>query len=171
MEKIAVGLVVKPQGIKGELKVRPLINDPDWLSTLKYVYISGEDGKRAVLSVSVRFGFAYIMLDGIADMSTAELFRDKELLVLKEDAYKPGADEYFIEELIDLKIMSADGTMLGRVKRVENFGASDVITAHTIWGEVMFPFLGHIVLDINLTDEQMTVDKEKLLEVINPSEV
>jgi len=171
MDKMKVGLVVKPQGLKGELKVRPLINDPEWLNNLKYVFIDGEDIKRKVLSVSVRFGWAYICLDCVGSIGAAELLRDKALSVLKADGYKPSENEYFIDELIDIKLLSSEGEMLGRIKSVDNFGSADVATAHSVYGEIMFPLVDDIVLEVDIAKGEMLVDKVKLLEVVNPDEV
>ncbi|MCL2540642.1 MAG: ribosome maturation factor RimM [Firmicutes bacterium] len=171
MDKLVIGHIVKPQGTKGEVKVRPLVSDPEWFNTLKYIYFEGEDKRIKVLSVSVRFGWAYIMLEGISDMTAAETLRNKHICVPKSEAPEVDEGEYFIEDLVDMKLVTESGQFLGRIKEVNNYGAGDVVTAHTVLGEVDFLFLDDIVLDVCVATETMTVNEKKFREAASPDEV
>ena len=64
--ELTVGLIVKPQGIRGELKVKPYTDDAEVFRALKSVYIDGIEYR--VLNVRTGGGAAYLGLRGVPDM-------------------------------------------------------------------------------------------------------
>ena len=78
-EKITVATVLKPQGIRGEIKVKVLCDDAEVLKSFKSVLIDGEE--IPVLAVRAQGDTAYIMLKGVADRNAAELLRDRKSVV------------------------------------------------------------------------------------------
>ena len=89
-----IGLVAKPQGIKGELKVNPLTDDIERFSSLKKVLIEGVEYK--VLSAKIGGGVVFITLSGVQDRNSAETFRGKFLCVERKDAVKLPENHYFV---------------------------------------------------------------------------
>ena len=70
---LTVATVLKPQGIRGEVKVRALTDSAEDLAAFKKLIIDGAE--YSVLSVRAQGEFAYLMLKGIADRNAAELLR------------------------------------------------------------------------------------------------
>ena len=165
IDKTIIGKVLKPQGIKGEVKVMPLTNDLDMLAGIKAVYIGGvgagsADGEpAAVKHCSVRGGYAYILLAGIDTRNGAELLRGKELYISKADVrLKKGA--YYVKDVIGCQLLDSDGAVLGVIAQIENFGAADVYTAENEGRVFRFPFIKALKPKVNLESKTVTVDKK-----------
>ena len=80
---LEIGVVSKPQGVKGELKVYPLGQDMLRLECLKRVYIDGKSFK--IENIKFGGGFMIVSLFGVSDRNQAEFFRGKYLSALRED--------------------------------------------------------------------------------------
>ena len=79
---LMIGQIVKPQGVRGEVKVLPLTDDPERYGELETVYFDEKGEKSAkVLSARVREGFAYVALEGVSDRDAAERLRNQALYV------------------------------------------------------------------------------------------
>ena len=98
---LIVGEILKPQGVRGEIKVRPITNDPDRFWDLERVYLKqGERYEaRAMRCTRVHDDFAYITLEGVNDRNGAEALRGVLLYVRREEAVALSEDENFICDL------------------------------------------------------------------------
>ena len=94
MEKLLIGKIIKPQGVKGECKIYPLTNDLSLFDNIKEVYLDNQVYK--VESLVVRFGFAYMKVESIIDRNMAEKLRNKKVYIAKDNASLK-EDEYFID--------------------------------------------------------------------------
>ncbi|MBE5743803.1 MAG: 16S rRNA processing protein RimM [Clostridiales bacterium] len=159
MEKIICFNVVKPQGIKGEVKARILADGFSSIKNVKNVYDA--NGKLyKVLKIRDAFsGFAFLMLEGISDRNTAELFRGVDFYVEKNKINKKD-DEFFISDIIGLKVL-VDGEDQGTVL--------DVIQASVDMFEIVnngkkwyFPFLKSLEIVFDFNAKTLSVSKEKL---------
>ena len=86
-ENLIVGTILKPQGIRGELKVKPYTDSPEDFKEFKNLYLDGE--KRRVLSVRVGDGMVFLGLPGVPDRNAAELLRGKNLELDRDEAPEP----------------------------------------------------------------------------------
>lgn len=120
MEKICIAKILKPQGIKGELKCKPF-TDENFFQNLKEVFI--HDKRFDVLSSVYRFGYFYITLNGINSRNDAERFRNLDIY----------ADRSIFEEAIlvsDLEnctVLDEFSNTLGKVTGVEQYGSADIL--------------------------------------------
>ena len=171
-----IGKILKPQGIKGEVKVMPLTDDLDMLSKIKAVYIGGigrvdgtsrVDGMGEFVAVKhciVRGGEAYILLAGVNTRNDAELLRGKELYIGKADVkLKKGV--YYVKDILGCRLFDSDGTLLGVVTQIDNFGSADVYTAENEGRVFRFPFIKALKAKIDLENKAVTVDKKTFEEV------
>ena len=126
MERLIIAEVLKPQGIRGELKIKTFTDYPEDVKVFKTLYI--EDVAYKILSFRVGTdGFAYVGLRGIPDRNTAELFRGKKVEGDREDAPALEEGQYYIVDIIGLSCETEEGEILGTVKDVSNL-SSDVYT-------------------------------------------
>ena len=86
MELLCVGKIVKPQGIKGEVKIYPLVNIPAIFNGKYEFFINKKPVKTK--NCTYRLGFAYATFDIIPDRNTAEKFRNSLVYINKEDFNK-----------------------------------------------------------------------------------
>ena len=161
MKKL-LGKVVKPQGIKGELKVYPADSDLSIYKNIESVYVEDDINKTNVLNFAKRQGFLYLKIDGVFDRDTAEKFRNKKLYVDEEQlVLKDGT--YFTDDLIDLDVVDENGNFIGVIVDIDSYGSADVITILEDKREYSIPFLTSIVLSVE--KNCIVVDKNKYNEV------
>ncbi|MBQ7349056.1 MAG: 16S rRNA processing protein RimM [Clostridia bacterium] len=162
-ETLKIGLIVKPQGIRGEVKVQPLTDDINRFKTLKDVIIDGKNYR--VLSSVIGGGAVFLALSGISDRNVAETFRGKFLCVTRENAIPLEEGRYFIVDIVGCKVVTDSGDAVGEV--VDVFSArTDIFTIKCDNGRIMrFPFLKDLVLKVDIENKLITVWEKRLLEV------
>ena len=165
MDKIAVGKVLKPQGLLGELKVLPLTDGADRFHEIKEVYPEGAAAPLRVRGVRGRAGEVYIYLDGVMNRDAAEAFRDKLLYIPREEAYKPEGS-YFICDIIGCECV-VDGKPLGFVKDVLQCAGADIywVVPEGAKKGVLFPALEDVFLSIDTENKLITLDPKRFSEV------
>ncbi|MBR2377548.1 MAG: 16S rRNA processing protein RimM [Clostridia bacterium] len=164
MEKLEVFEVVKPQGIKGELKARILADSILSVNKLKTIY--DESGKEyLVKNIKDAFGgFAFILLDGVITRNDAELMRGKIFYALKKDI-KKGKNSYFISDLKGLKVI-VYGAEFGEITDVLQSNVDMFKITLTSGKTAYFPFLKALSPVVDLDAKTITVDGEKLKDII-----
>ena len=151
-----VGTIVKPQGVKGELKIYPSDTDLDIFKNIKYVYI--DNLKILVKKVVGRQGFLYVFLDGINDRNTAEKYRQKKVYASDEEMTLK-RDMFYVEDLLNMDVVSEEGEFLGTITDIQSYGATDVFTILDVNNrEIMLPHLKSIFLGV--FDNHMKVNKK-----------
>ena len=162
-QTLKIVLIVKPQGIKGEVKVQPLTDDINRFQNLKEVII--DDKTYRVLKAVIGGGTVFLSLAGIPDRNTAETFRGKFLHVTRENALPLEEGRYFIVDIIGCKIVTEEGEEIGEV--IDLFSAhTDIFTVKCIDGKIMrFPYLNLVVKNVDIKRSIITVIKKRLKEV------
>ena len=158
MERLKIGEVLKPQGIRGELKIKIFTDFPEDVKAFGTVYIDGTAYK--ILSFRVDgSGAAYVGLRGIPDRNAAELFRGKILEGDREDAPELEEGQYYIVDMIGLSCYADDGEFLGTLCDVQIL-SSDIYTLEKDGKKIMFPVVNGVVLDVDIAGKKMTVNKK-----------
>ena len=154
-----IGRILKPQGIRGEVKVEPLTDDSSRFCVLKTVSVGTELKK--IQSVRISGGFVYIKFGGVDDRNAAELLRGRFISVDRASSVPLEFGEFFIADLIGAELGSS---RVGKISAVRSFGAADVVEVNCENGKGMsFAFVK--ALDPKLEDGIFTVDKARLDEV------
>lgn len=160
---LEIGKIVKPQGVKGELKVMPLTDDPARFKTLREVVIDGATFK--VSGVKLSPDAVFLSLSGVSDRDYAETFRNKFVAVSRENAVELKENTFFIVDLIGCSIVDEKGNYIAEITDVTK-ARTDIITASDKDGKTMrFPFLKKYLISVDEEKGVMTVDGEKLGEV------
>ena len=124
MEKIIeVGRIVKPQGIKGEVKIVPYVNNIQAFRSLKYLYVNGK--KQDIASARVGGCDVFVCFLGVEDRNQAEELRGAVLSLERDIAEVFAGDGYFIDDLIGLNVFVGDENV-GTVRSITNSGSADV---------------------------------------------
>ncbi len=125
MDFVCVGKIIKPQGIKGEVKILPLIDIPAIFNGKHSLYIEKKESKTK--SVSYRLGYAYVHFEEIADRNVAEKYRNKKVYITKEEFEKIAVDDFLIEDLVGTLIYDEKGEYVGQIMDVTDYGFDDII--------------------------------------------
>ena len=161
-EMLKIGVVVKPQGIKGELKVMPLTDDAQRFKKLKEVVIDGTSYRVANAKVGV--DAVFVALDNVTDRNTAELFRGKSLYVHRKDAIVPKENSYFIVDIIGCKVVTDTGEEVGVVTDVTS-AKTDIFTVDCAGKIMRFPFLKDALVKVETENKLITIKEKRLKEI------
>ena len=167
-EYLQIGEIVRPQGIRGEVKLRAMTSDPGRYARLETVYLLENGSYRAVrvLSGRAQQGFAYLKLDGVNDRNQAEALRGRGVFVDRAHAIELGEDENFVCDLIGLQAVDTKGAPLGTLRDVLTPNAvCDVYVFDTPRGELMIPALRRVVREVDLDAGRIVLDEAVLPEV------
>lgn len=154
---IEIGIIVKPQGVKGEMKVSPLTDNPKRFLKLEEVFIDGKEYK--VESVRVSGNDVFVFLDGISDRDEVEKFRNKSIFVERSNAIKLEKDRYFIVDIVGCEVFLEDKS-IGVVKDVLQYGSADIYVVKSKENSVMFPALKTMFLKVDIENKQIHLDKK-----------
>ena len=158
MQRLTIAEVLKPQGIRGELKIKTFTDFPEDVKAFKTVYI--DDKPYKILSYRVGTdGFAYIGLRGIPDRNTAELFRGKLLQGERDDAPPLEEGQYYIVDILGLSCETEDGEVLGTVVDVSLL-SSDIYTIEKAGKRILFPAVKGVVKKVDFDNKKLIVDKK-----------
>lgn len=160
--ELIVGEVLKPHGIRGELKVKPYTDSAEEFSSFRRVFL-GETEYR-VLSVRVGDGAVYLNLRGVPDRNAAELLRGKEIKVLREEAPALREGTYYIADLLGSEVVDESGARLGVLKAIRP-AATDIYTLEADGKEILFPVAKGVVLSVDVTAGRIVVDGKRYREV------
>lgn len=158
--KQLLGKIIKPQGVKGELKVYPADSDLSIYKNVKNIFIDNE--KITLSSFAIRQQFIYIKLPNCNDRNLAEKYRNKQIFV-DSNELKLKDNMYFTDDMLNKDVVSESGEYIGILVDIESYGSADVLTILEDKREYKIPFLTSIVLNIN--QDSIIVDKAKYDEV------
>lgn len=125
---LEIGQIVSTHGIKGELRVQPWCDTPEFMKKFKTLYLDA-DGKNAarVLSCRPHGNIVILALEGVDSVEKAQSMKNRLLFMNRNDArLKKG--QYFIQDLLDCTVVDADDgdKIYGVITDVSQTGANDV---------------------------------------------
>ena len=124
---IRVGRVAGSVGVKGEVRITAFTEKSAAL--LEYGKLLREDGTTGLTIVSGRAqkGAIVAFVKEVATKEEADALRGLALYVPRQAFPEPDEDEFYLADLIGLRVISPDGEALGQVKAVRDFGAGDIL--------------------------------------------
>ena len=125
MEFVCVGKIIKPQGIKGEVKIAPLVDIPAIFNGKHQLFI--EKRPSEFKTATFRLGYAYVLFKEILDRNTAEKYRNKFIHITKEEFEKISVDDFLIEDLIGKTLLDENGEFVGQIMGVTDYGFDDIL--------------------------------------------
>lgn len=161
---LKIGEITSPHGVHGEVKVYPTTDDVKRFSKLKECFL---ETKKEMLNVHVRSvkyqkNLVILGFKEFETMNDVETLRKCSLYVDRAHAVKLQKDEYFIADLIGLKVetdLEDKGNMLmGELKDVIQTGANDVYEIGLEDGRsFLLPAIADCVLDVDMKAGLMKV--------------
>ena len=151
---VLVGQVAGGFGVRGEVRVTAYTADP--MTLLVYRDLLRADGSPGLTLLSGRPDKNGVVgrAKEIATKEQADAMRGLKLFVPRERLPEPDEDEFYLTDLIGLEARDPEDVVLGRVKSVQNFGASDMLEiAPAAGGPTWYlPFTRDAVPDLHITD-------------------
>lgn len=157
---LQVGIITSTHGVRGEVKVYPTTDDPRRFRRLKEVVLDTGKEKMNLEIEGVKFFKQFVILKfkGLDNINDIEKYRQKSLYVTRKNAVRLQRDEYFIADLIGLKVQDEDGKELGTVKDVIETGANDVYEVEMADGKsLLLPAIKQCILNVDVENGTMQV--------------
>lgn len=152
-ERFQVGIITSTHGLKGEVKVYPTTDESARFRRLKEVILDTGREDLVFEIEHVKFFKQYVILKfkGLDSIEDVEKYRQKSLYVTRQNAVRLKRDEYFVADLIGLRVMDEDGKPAGVLKDVLSTGANDVYVIEMEQGkELLLPAIKQCVLDVDV---------------------
>lgn len=150
-----VGVIASTHGIRGEVKVFPTTDDAGRFKRLKEVILDTGKEQITLEIEGVKFFKQFVILKfkGIDNIDDVQRYRQKSLYVTRQNAVRLGRDEYFIADLMGLKVIDENQQELGVLKEVMETGANDVYVIEMTDGkELLLPAIKQCVLQVNVEE-------------------
>lgn len=173
-EYLVIGEVLKPQGVRGEVKVRPITCDETRFEDLEDVLLKKGDSFESIGVKPVRIDgdAVYLKFDGIDDRDQAEKLRGQLLYVDRAHAVALDDNANFIVDLIGLEGVDDEGGTYGRLVDVMQPGGNDVyVFRDEKRRETLVPALKTAILKVDLANRQMLMSAKRLREVAVTDEI
>lgn len=155
-----IGVITSTHGLKGEVKVYPTTDDVNRFRNLKECVIRTKTGEIPVKKKSCKFfkNMVILSFEEFGDINEVEKLRQCEIYVTRENAVPLLEDEYYIADVLGMRIVEENGTALGTLKDVMQTGANDVFVVELTDGkELLLPVIGDCVLDFDYERGEITV--------------
>jgi 16S rRNA processing protein RimM len=159
-----VGLVIGAHGIRGEIKVDILTDDPHRFASLERVFVGAQDHEPVpwgLRGYRLHGGRALLSLEGCRDRNTAETFRGQLVQVPLEEAIPLDEGEYFEHQIEGLQVWTEAGEHLGEVVEIIFTGANQVYVVRgqsSKQKELLIPAIKDVVLEVDVEAGRMVVD-------------
>ena len=157
-----IGKIVNTHGIKGELKVMPITDDPKRFEKLKSIYVEQRKDIKTYNIESVRYhkGCVLLKLEGINDMNAAELLKGSSIKIDRKDSLPLAKDEYYISDLYDLEVYTEeDERFLGKIVDIISTGSNDVYVLRKADRpkDLLIPAIKQVVKEVAIESGKMYV--------------
>lgn len=155
---LAVGRVLRPHGVRGELKVGMLTTHPEHLSDVETLYVGRDLRPYHPIGVRPHKNAMLIQLEGVTTREEAEAFRGALVSVSLRDAVPLETDEYYEHQIVGLQVETDTGERLGEVVETLTLpGANEVLVVHGTRGEILIPVTEEVVVGFDLDEERIVV--------------
>ncbi len=157
---ICVGNIAGSYGVRGEVRLKSFCAVPEDIEG--YSPLTDETGKErypVVLTRAIKNGFA-ARLGGIETKEAADALNGLRLYARRDQLPSLPDDEFYHTDLIGLEVYDTGGTLLGRVKSVQNHGAADLLELHGpgLKSTVLLPFTLESVPTVDLDKGRIIAD-------------
>ncbi len=156
-EFFEVGRVLRPWGVRGEVKVALLSSHPEDLSPGQRVFIGADSHPFQVHRVRAQGEALIVKLAECDSPAQAEALRGLVVHIERAAAAPLRPNEYYRYQIIGLSVLTLDGDNLGSVVDIIETGANDVYVVRGPRGEVLLPARVEVVKQIDLTAGRMLV--------------
>ncbi|MCR4616856.1 MAG: ribosome maturation factor RimM [Lachnospiraceae bacterium] len=154
-----IGIITSSHGVRGEMKVYPTTDDARRFKRLKEVFVETKEGLKTFEVESARVSDKVLLkLKGIDTPEEVVKYRQRGIFVDRKNAVKLSSDEYFIADLIGIKVIDENENEVGTLTDVMPTGANDVYVIEMTDGqELLLPAIKECILEVNVEEGVMRV--------------
>ena len=152
-EYLEIGKITSTHGIKGEVRVQPWCDSPEFMKKFKTLYFDKKGEKPVSVSCRPNGNMVIMKMQGVDTVEEASKYREKILYMKRSDAKLPKGT-WFIQELIDCKVVDADDENIsyGILSDVSETGANDVWHITKDGKEYLIPAIPSVVISTDIVE-------------------
>lgn len=160
---LIIGKILRPHGVKGELRVKVMSDYPERVRELETVFVGDDPQRPEAVAYSVQAArlhqdYLLLKLKEIPDRNQAEPLRGQYVMIDLENAIPLDDDEFYLYEVIGLDVQTTGGAALGTVQDVIETGANDVYIVNSRrYGRLLLPIHGETLIHIDFEQGIITV--------------
>ncbi len=155
-----IGEIVAAFGVRGQVKVRSLTDNPDYVRRrVKRVYVGPKRKEYRITEVFEHKPGLFVMsLEGVSSRTDAEDLRGSEVTIPEQQVPPLGEDEYFIHQLYNLTVVTEDGQELGKVREVLQTGANEVLVVQRPGqSDALIPVIRDVIAAMDVAQGRIVV--------------
>ena len=155
-----VGIITTTHGLKGEVKVQVLSDDPYRLEELETVFVTVKGARKDLVPENIRYfkNQAIVKFKGLDRIEDVEAMRGLKLCIDRNQTEPLDEGEYYRADLYDCIVYLEDETVLGRVSDVIETGANDVLVVRTKENkEVLIPVIKACMVSMKPEENRLVV--------------
>ena len=162
--KVQLGQIGAAHGIRGEVRIKSFTEDPLAIKSYSPLLTNRRGVEITIEKARLQKSMVIARLKDVTDRNAAEALNGVKLFTLRDNLPEPDEDDFYHTDLIGLDAQLEDGTSIGQVAAVQNYGAGDVLEIRPTKGPTeLLPFTKKVVPTINLN--------EGFLVIVPPSEI
>ena len=160
-KRILVGIILGAHGIKGEVRLKSLMDNPQDLVSYGALETDTPQQMIAIQSLKPKAQDVFLArLKDVTDRTAAELLKGVKLYIERSQIKEPEPDEYYAADLVGLCVQDTNGTVIGTVLALHNFGAGELVEIQLQDPKtVMIPFNNEACPEINISKGYITVNE------------
>jgi len=158
---ITVGRILRPHGIRGEVKVVPSTDWPDRYNELSSLCLALPDGEKKwikIEQVRVQQNSVILKLSGFENRSQADTLRSVEICVREKELPSLPEGHYYIHDLVGMNVRTVLGKIIGSVIDVIQMPAQDIYIVDADGKEVMIPAVKEFIKRIDIQKREIWID-------------
>lgn len=153
---VAIGRVLAPRGLHGEVKVMPLTDREEHFAPGRTVWM---EGSRCQVEEARRHrGHLYLKLLDVDSPEAAAALRGRLLSLPEEELGSLPDGEYYRFQILGMDVYDAEGAHLGRIAEVLTTGGNDVYVVRGERGELLLPAIDDVVKAVDVDARRMVVE-------------
>lgn len=156
-DRVAVGLINGPWGLRGHVKVLPYSSNPERFEPGSVLLVRGRPTR--ILDVRRPRGFPCVRFEGFNSANAAEALRGELIEIHESELPELSPGEHYVHDLIGLAVVTTSGDDLGRLQEVITTGANDVyLVRQEGRRDILIPAIADVIIEVDLDGRRMVVD-------------
>ncbi len=160
---LIIGKIIKPFGVKGEVKVFPITDNAGRYEELEFVVLKNGDSFDKVEVEGLRYLNEYVLLKlkNFDTRNHVEELRGKYLYVARENAVKLDDSSYYYYDLIGCSVRTLSGDILGDVYNIQNTGSCDIYFVRSQdegKKELLVPAISQVIKKIDIAEKEIIIE-------------
>jgi 16S rRNA processing protein RimM len=160
MDLFEIGRVLKPRGLKGQMRCFSHLEADGLRKSLEEVCIRTPDGGAnfyRLREITFAGKYFFLSVEGIDSPEAVKSLAGSDILATVDVLVPLAEGEYYWRDIIGLDVVTETGQSLGKVKEIFSTGSNDVYVCHNGQKEILLPAIADVILKIDLVEKQVVV--------------